>query len=72
MTKPKYEPGLPIMSWDRFMANFLEQRPIYFNHKVTTIGWYQNWDLHLIKIYINRGFLKEALPIYLREFHNNL
>ena len=62
MTRPKYKPGPPIRSLIGFIANFQEGRPIYFRHKLTTHGWYQNWSLHLITYNIRQRYLYQALP----------
>ena len=62
MSKPLYQPGLPIRSLIAFIGIAEEKRPLYYRHKVTTFGWYQNWSLCLITHNIHQRYLREALP----------
>jgi len=46
MSKAKYEQGSNL--WDDIMYALLNKEPIYYQHKVYTYGWYQNWPVKFI------------------------
>jgi hypothetical protein len=62
MSKPKWQKSLPIRSLVEFSVLAECRETIFFQHKVTTYGWYQNWSLHLIQFYLQRGVLFRAIP----------
>lgn len=62
MSRAKFKPGPPIRTLPMFVAIAMEERPIYYRHQVVTIGWYQNWSLHLINHNIGKRYLRQALP----------
>lgn len=62
MSKPMFGPGPGIVTFNEFAAFASQERPIYFQHKVTTFGWYQNWSIHFILHSLYRGYLHQALP----------
>ena len=63
MSKPKFKPGPEILTLNEFAAFAAQQRPIYFRHKVTTFGWYQNWSIHFVILTLHLCYLRQALPI---------
>lgn len=62
MTKPLFQPGPEIVTLNEFAAFASQHRPIYFRHKFTHFGWYQNWSIHLILHNLRHDYLRQALP----------
>lgn len=58
-----YRPGDKITSLDELM----KQELVYFNHKITNKGWFQNWQIGWANHYMQRGFVRKTIKIEQEE-----
>jgi hypothetical protein len=63
MTKPKYKKGNQVKMVTYLSYLYETGKPIYFNHKFLSAGFYQNWSLRQLTISVKSGRVWEAIPI---------
>ena len=56
--KQKHVPGPEVSDIQHFLELFIRREPVYYRHKFTSFGWYQNWTLRTIQDAVNKGYIK--------------